>query len=168
MATVSATLVPEPFLGSPEVGSQRSHSEVTHDIRLLRWRTLSVGRDPRPAGVSRPESSPKPKAEREAKQAGRSPCRPGPNGGSVVSRPILRTQPGGCLVLPVHHHARPDGDRGIRPYDVKRPAPGESRGSSDRDRWSCFAPTASALAVARPGALTVVDAAATGKAPPGR
>jgi WD40 repeat protein len=98
-----------------------------------------------------------PKREREAKQAD-DPLPPGAKMRFGVSRPILRTSPAVGLVAPGYTTMlAPTVTGGIRPYDVKtgRPltkqgivGPGQVVVSADGKR----------AAVARPGALTVVDA----------
>ncbi len=127
-------------------------------VRSLRFALVGVVLILTPLAFADPREPDAPKVERDAKQTD-DPLPPGAKKRFGVSRPILRTNPAVGLVPPGYTTMlAPTMTGGIRAYDVKtgRPldklgvvGPGQVVVSADGKR----------AAVARPGALTVVDAA---------
>lgn len=127
-------------------------------VRVVPFALLGVCVLLTPAVFADPSKPETPKEDREPRNAG-DPLPPGAKMRFGVSRPILRTNPAVGLVAPGYTTLlAPTVTGGVRPYDIKtgRPlekeaivGPGQVVVSADGKR----------AAVARPGVLTVVDAA---------
>jgi WD40 repeat protein len=127
-------------------------------VRLLRFALVGVGVIFAPLVFADPSEPEAPQGEREAKQTD-DPLPPGAKLRIGVSRPILRTNPAVGLVPPGYTTMlAPTVTGGIRPYDVKTGRPLDKQGIVGPGQVVVSADGKRA-AVARPGALTVVDAA---------
>lgn len=127
-------------------------------VRLLRFALVGVGVVLGQLVFAEPSEPETPKGEREAKQAD-DPLPPGAKMRFGVSRPILRTNPAVGLVPPGYSTMlAPTVSGGVRPYDVKTGRPLEKQGIVGPGQVIVSA-NGKRAAVARPGALTVVDAA---------
>ena len=127
-------------------------------VRFLRFALVGVGVFLTPLVFAEPNERDGPKGEREAKQAD-DPLPPGATQRFGTTRYILRTNPAVGLVPPNYTTMlAPTVTGGIRPYDVKTGRPLDKQGIVGPGQVVVSADGKRA-AVARPGALTVVEVA---------